>query len=115
MQRVDGKAFGQNPTLTEPQIDCRVVGHSPTVAYIYCDNLGQTLQTPLNLLDSLLRQLAVTFPSVPDEITQLYEKCRREGKSLELGDVDTLLLHQCQSSKVRVYTCVSVRSTNTTF
>jgi hypothetical protein len=60
------------------------------VAYIYCDYKGQD-QTAINIVASLLRQLAQQLSIIPDELMAMYSKHRNRHTHPPLGEYSSLL------------------------
>ena len=73
-------------------VDDLIARHSEeNVAYMYCDYRDQTNQTVVNILGSLLRQLLVTAPHVPEAITMLLESIKKKGHRVEAADVSQMV------------------------
>ena len=73
-------------------IDDLITQHSEeNVAYMYCDYRDQSNQTVVNILGSLLRQLLITAPQVPEAITTLLESIKKRGHRVEVGDISQML------------------------
>ncbi|KAK6331278.1 hypothetical protein TWF730_004365 [Orbilia blumenaviensis] len=72
---------------------------------VYCDYRDQTLQTPMNLLGSLLGQMLSTLPDLPKEVIQLYRENHQGQKPLEQCDVESMLLDACKNLD-KAYICV---------
>ncbi|KAF8538610.1 hypothetical protein BDD12DRAFT_740643 [Trichophaea hybrida] len=64
------------------------------VIYLYCDNQDQKNQTPVNMIASLLRQLVLVAPKVPDDIFKIYHNHRALGCNctLEINQTVELLI-----------------------
>ena len=57
------------------------------IAYVYCNFRQQQEQKPLDLLASLLKQLAQKQPSMPESIGSLYEHHKRKGTWPALAEI----------------------------
>lgn len=76
------------------------------VAYVYCDYRDHALQTTVNIVGGMLKQLLLPLPELPREIIDMYEKARqRQGAPLELSDAVAMLFLTCKTFN-RVYLCL---------
>ena len=55
------------------------------IACVYCDYSDQKNQSPINILGSLLKQLLLNLPEIPDKVISTVLHIQRKGKGLELG------------------------------
>lgn len=89
--------------MTHPRCSSRVIDYFLTqpevencgLAYIYFDYREQNIQTPIDVLSSLIKQLALHQDCVPGKLQKLYDELeRREGKPSiqQLSDVIMSLL-----------------------
>lgn len=76
---------------------------SPTgysVAYIYFDHHEPTLQTPLHVLSSLLKQLSLLSPGLPSSLSNLHTRLEREKRRPTFEDLCAALLGAACSKRV---------------
>ncbi|KAF8253363.1 hypothetical protein K440DRAFT_533937, partial [Wilcoxina mikolae CBS 423.85] len=87
--------------------DCSVSEGKAKVAviYLYCDYQDQKDQTPVNMIASLLKQLVLVTPAVPDDIFEIYRDHRASGCTLEIVQAVTLLDLVIRAFD-RVYICI---------
>jgi hypothetical protein len=78
-------------------------GNSIGSAYIYCNYRRQLEQTPVNLLASLLRQLAQSRSSISNEVKNLYKRHISKNSRPTLDEVSTGL-----HSEIGRYTRVNI-------
>ena len=81
-------------------------GRNLAVLFLYCDYQAQKDQSAVNMIGSLLRQVALGETRVPGEIRSAFEESRRGGgKGLRLPDMVKLFVKTINSIE-RVYVCV---------
>ncbi|KAJ9642435.1 hypothetical protein H2199_004816 [Coniosporium tulheliwenetii] len=61
------------------------------IAFAYCSHQERTRQTPVNLIGSLLKQLAQERPSLCDLLKPLYKDHRKHNTSPTLSEISTAL------------------------
>ena len=77
-----------------------------TVLYLYCDYQAQKDQSAVNMIGSLLRQIAVAATRIPNEIQSAFKGPGQRGsQGLRLPDMLKLFAKTITSIK-RVYICV---------
>lgn len=62
------------------------------VAYVYFDYKEKNQQTPLRVLASLVKQLALPLRHLPAEIEKMYDKLEHQGKQPSLEELLTTLI-----------------------
>ena len=81
-------------------------GQNIAVLYLYCDYQDQKDQSAVNMIGSLLRQMAVAAGRIPDEIQSSFEQSSQGGiQDLRLPDMLKLFAKTFSPIK-RVYICV---------
>jgi hypothetical protein len=75
------------------------------IARLYCDYHDQEEQSPANMMGSLVEQLVMVLPEIPDEIHKIFQESRRQRKNLECEDASRMLMQALQSFS-RVYICI---------
>ena len=74
--------------------------------FLYCDYQAQNDQSAVNMIGSLLRQIALGAMGIPGEIQNAFDKSRQGGgKGLRLVEMRELFIKTI-SSYERVYICV---------
>jgi NACHT domain len=80
-------------------------GRKVAIVCLYCDYRDQEEQTSINMMGSLVKQLVMVLPKIPDEIDHTFKKSKKREKRLELEDASEMLMSVLQSFD-RVYICV---------
>ena len=81
-------------------------GQNIVVLFLYCDYQAQKDQSAVNMIGSLLRQIALGAVGIPGEIQNAFDKSRQGGgKSLRLVEMRELFV-KIIGSYERVYICV---------
>ena len=81
-------------------------GQNIAVLSLYCDYQAQKDQSAVNMIGSLIKQVAMGATEIPGEIKSAFEgRGQRGGKCLRLPDMLKLFLNVISSTE-RVYICV---------
>jgi hypothetical protein len=75
------------------------------IVCLYCDYRDREKQNPTNMIGSLVKQLVMVMPKIPDEIQQAFQQSRRQERRLELRDASEMLTLALRSFD-RAYICV---------
>jgi len=77
------------------------------VLFFYCDRQAQKDQSAVNVIGSLLRQVALGAAGVPGEIHSAFEQSRRgAGRRLQLPDMVKLFVKTISSIFELAYICI---------
>ena len=79
-------------------------GENILVLFLYCDYQTQKDQSVVNMIGSLLSQIALGTTQIPSEIQRTFEMKQRGRQALRLPDMSKLLV-KTVSSVERVYIC----------
>ena len=79
-------------------------GEDILVLFLYCDYQTQKDQSAVNMIGSLLSQIAFGATQIPSEIQRSFEVKQRGRQALRLPDMSKLLV-KAASSMERVYIC----------
>ena len=79
-------------------------GENILVLFLYCDYQAQKDQSAVNMIGSLLSQIAFGATQIPSEIQRTFEQKQRGRQALRLPDMLKLLV-KTVSSIERVYIC----------
>ena len=82
----------------------RTYGENILVLFLYCDYQAQKDQSVVNMIGSLLSQIAFGATQIPSEIQRSFERKQRGRQALRLSDMSKLLV-KTVSSVERVYIC----------
>ena len=82
----------------------RARGENIVVLFLYCDYQAQQDQSAVNMVGSLLKQIALGAMQIPSEIRRAFELKQRGRQVLRLPDMLKLLV-KAVSSIERVYIC----------
>ncbi|KAB8234489.1 ankyrin repeat-containing domain protein [Aspergillus alliaceus] len=58
-----------------------------TIAYIYCEPIGQAEKSPLKLLSNILKQLYTGLDFIPQNITKLHQQCLQRQEPPKYGQL----------------------------
>jgi NACHT domain len=72
---------------------------------LYCDYRDQENQNATNMMGSLVKQLVMGLPEIPDKIREAFKRSMEKEKRLELEGASEMLLLALQSFD-RAYICV---------
>ena len=82
----------------------KTAGENILVLFLYCDYQAQKDQSVVNIIGSLLSQIAFGATQIPSEIRRCFELKQRGRQALRLPDMLKLLVETI-SSVERVYIC----------
>lgn len=71
-------------------------GEAAEIAFVYYDYQDQTQQTPVNVVGSILEQLASNSSSLPRSMTDLWEKSDKWRELPKLEDMGDIVAHICK-------------------
>ena len=82
-------------------------GENVAVACMYCDFQAHNEQSPVGLLSALLKQLVTEMEPMPQEITEAFERAKREvdGRTLRLSEIRAMLVKSLSSLR-RGFICI---------
>ena len=104
-----GMALLTNCDLSSLVIDklCdEAIGQDTAVTCFYFDYAARKEQSPINILGSLLKQLAGRFKPIPDEIVKEFENQRTVigGRGLQISEI--LKMFRTIATEVRTFICI---------
>jgi len=80
-------------------------GENVAVLFLYCDYQAQKDQSAVNLIGTLLRQVALLAPRIPSAIKSAFDEAKQQGgQGLRLPDMVKLFVKAIDSIKI-VYLC----------
>ena len=82
----------------------KTCGENSVVLFVYCDYQQQKDQSAVNMIGSLLSQIALGTPEIPSEIRRTFELKQRGLQALRLPDMLKLFVETVSSIEL-VYIC----------
>ena len=95
---------GEISSLVIDSLREQTSGENIAVLYLYCDYQTQKDQSAVNIIGSLLSQVALGARQIPPEIQRTFEQKQRGRQALRLPDMLKLFVKTVGSTE-RVYIC----------
>ena len=95
---------GEISSLVVDSLRKQTRGENMVVLFLYCDYQTQKDQSAVNIIGSLLSQVALGASQIPSEVQRAFELGQRGRHALQLSDMVELLV-KTVSSIERVYIC----------
>jgi len=114
LHKVQDYFLEQGAMLTSDKISSLVIdtlrkqtrGQNVAVVFLYCDYQTQKDQSAVDMIGSLVRQIALRAPTIPNEIKSAFDESKQEGgQGLRLPDMVKLFVEVICSIEL-VYLCV---------
>ena len=96
---------GEISSLVIDSLRKRTRGENMVILYLYCDYQTQKDQSAVNIIGSLLSQVALGASQIPSDVQRAFELGQRGRHTLQLSDM-LELLGKTVSSIERVYICL---------
>jgi len=79
-------------------LETRHQGATPApVIYLYCSYKEEEVQTPQNMIGSLLKQMVQQEAALPDDVRSLYNKHRQKKTNPKLDELTRLLIQEAKT------------------